>query len=70
MVCTKDTKTKPNNNRALVVLHAAAMLLEQAKPQTLSLYTQVLNYNPSPKYYNTKYLYLQYMWMPLYDLGN
>jgi hypothetical protein len=22
MLCTKDTKTKPNNNRALVVLHA------------------------------------------------
>jgi hypothetical protein len=34
-----------------VVLHAAAMLLEQAQPQTL--YTQIVNYNP-PKALQSK----------------
>jgi len=46
--------------RCPVVLHGAAILLEQAKPQTL--YTQVVNYNP-PKNYNSTHSYLQYLAM-------
>jgi hypothetical protein len=46
-----------------VALHAAAMLLEQAKPQTL--YTQVVNYTPL-KHYNSTHSYLQYLGMVFY----
>jgi hypothetical protein len=54
--------------REAVVLHAATSLLEQAKPPTFC--TQILDYNPYPKHYNLKDLYLQYLGMRLYGLRN
>ena len=42
------------------------LVVLRGQNESQPLYTQILNYNPSPQHYNSTHLYLQYMCMRFY----